>query len=65
MDYCGVRLKGGERVAARGEVEEAEGEMGIVTNLEENLGNLGRGEAVGEEREESGPTRLGAVVGKY
>lgn len=52
MDNGGVGVKGGGGVA-RGEEEEAEGKMGIVADLEGNLGNLGWGEAVREEREES------------
>lgn len=51
---------GGEVVVAEGflfgEEEEAEGKVGIVFELESNLGKLGGGEAGGEQSEDGGPT---------
>lgn len=55
VDNGGVAVKrerGGERVAD-GEIEEAVGEGRVVAdlNVAENVGNLGRGETLREERE--------------
>jgi len=58
MDNRGIALKrkrGGERVTV-GEVEEAMGQSGFVPDLQDDLGNLGRGEPIREEIPEIGPT---------
>ncbi|XVF68191.1 hypothetical protein PTKIN_Ptkin10aG0184700 [Pterospermum kingtungense] len=59
---------GGEIVVAEGfligEEEEAEGKVGIVLQLEGNLGKLRWGETGGEQSEDGGPPGFGAVVGE-
>lgn len=55
---------GAERVA-ESEVEEVQGKVGIVSKLEDNLGNFIGVEAIGEETAEVGPSGFGAVVLKY
>ena len=60
MDNGGVavrRKRGGERMAV-GEVEESVGQLGFVPDLQEDLGNLGRGEPIWEERSETRPPGL-------
>lgn len=42
--------------------EEAESEMGIVLDLEDNIGKLAGIEAIGAEGVEESPARFGAVV---
>lgn len=65
VNYGGI---GGEVVVTEGlvlgEEEEAEGKVGIVFELEGNLGELERGETGWEEGEDGGPARLGAIMGE-
>lgn len=60
VDNGGVAVKGkrgGQRMAF-GKVEESVGQLGFVPDLPEDLGNLGRGEPIWEERSETRPPGL-------
>lgn len=60
MDNGGVAVKGkrgGQRMAF-GKVEESVGQLGFVPDLQEDLGNLVRGEPIWAERSEIRPPAL-------
>lgn len=63
MDEGRVGEEGvGGKGVPEGEVEEAEGEVGVVADSEGDLGNLPRSEAVGVEGADFIPAGFGAVV---
>lgn len=60
VDNGGVAVQGkrGRQRMAVGEIEESVGQSGFVPDLQEDLGNLGRGEPIWEERSEARPPGL-------
>lgn len=60
VDNGGVAVKGkrGRHRMAFGKVEESVGQFGFVPDLQEDLGNLERGEPIWEERPKTRPPAL-------